>query len=160
VPRVITKSNVALPDSRLVANSLPADPVHSGLNGWFTFFGQFISHDLAHTPSGPYNSCACGTEDPECFNIKISEKVEEQIIDCLNEGGGIDCAIDEAEQACIPFARSADVKHAFECNFKNREQFTKGTHFLDIDALYGSTLKGQRLLRAYKNGELKYDVSF
>jgi hypothetical protein len=147
VPRVITESNRALPDPLIVANGLnsnelSAGPVLSGLNAWFTYFGQFVSNDLAHTVSEPYATCACGSEDPECFNIKISKD------DPLKE-----------DQECILFARSTDVKLAFYCNFEKREQFTKGTHFLDMDNLYGSTREGQRMFRSYTNGELKYDVS-
>ncbi len=147
MPRVITKSNGALPDPRTVANGLTSNehPFVSGLNVWFTFFGQFVSNDLAHTVSEPYATCACGSEDPECFNIKISKD---------------DLFIIKDDQECIPFPRSTDVKHAFECNFEKREQFTKGTHFLDMDNLYGSTKEGQRMFRSYANGELKYDVSF
>jgi hypothetical protein len=137
-------TNRALPDARLIASKLPADPVLSGLNAWFSFFGQFVGNDLAHTVSGPYSACECGSEDPECLNIKTSND---------------DLFITKGEQECIPFPRSTDVKLAFECNFKNREQFTRGTHFLDMDNLYGSTSEGQRMFRAYKNGELKHDVS-
>ena len=116
---------------------------------------------MAHTASKAYGECTCGSEDPECFNIKISEMNEEDIIACigLENTAETDCAIDPEEQNCMPFARSTDVRLAFECRFKNREQFTKGTHFLDLDNFYGSTTEGQKLFRSYNNGELKHDVS-
>jgi len=155
VPRLFTEAYQPLPDVRLVANRIPFEPVLAGLNAWFTFFGQIIAHDLAHTPNQGYDTCKCFDKNPECFNIKITEKNEDEIEDCRGSG---DCEIDPNYQECIPFSRSADVKTAFNCSFKNREQFTKGTHFLDLDILYGSSDQGQVLMRSYINGELKYDI--
>ncbi len=157
----MTEANQPVSDARLVVNRLPLKIAHSGL-AWYTFFGQFLAHDMGHTGSAPYGTCTCESDDPECFNINLSSHDENTIAACTNLEGPTspsDCEIDLTIQTCMPFSRSADVERVFKCNFKNREQFTRGTHFIDLDNLYGSTLQGQRQIRSYNDGELKYDVS-
>lgn len=159
IPRVVTPLNEALPDSRLVANKLKNNEIHSGLNAWFSFFGQILAHDLAHTPSSSaaYTTCECGSVDPECFNINIKQVVEEQIEECDEEYPEV-CAIDPSVQECVPFPRSADVKNVFDCKFEQREQFTIGTHFLDLDIVYGASSEMEKNVRAFSNGTLKVDT--
>jgi len=155
VPRLSTKQNNPLPEPRRVSNRLPTAFTLNGLNSWFTFFGQLVGHDLAHTASTAYSDCKCGSEDPECFNIRIIDSNELEIPYCFESSSYTSgCRMD---QDCIPFPRSGNAKHSFDCEFESREQYTIGTHFLDLDNLYGATNEQQRLLRSYQSGELKYD---
>lgn len=154
VPRISSKTNEPLPNVRLVTTALGTRKIHSGLNFWFTFFGQLLAHDLAHTGESPYGSCKCGSENPECFNIWVNSENEEKA-----KGLPDFFSIDEIKmtQECIPFTRSNDVKHVFDCAFKNREHYTISTHFIDLDNVYGASDDTARNIRTYAGGLLKYD---
>jgi peroxidase len=157
IPRVTSKLNQALPDPRLVTNKLSNNVVHTGLNAWYTFFGVLVAHDLAQTERAPYVDCQCDNKEPECFNIIIKTENENKIKQCFDETSPFTCKIDPSEQSCIPFPRSADVRNVFDCGFETREQFTRGTHFLDMDNVYGASAATARNIRSYSKGELKVD---
>ncbi len=154
VPRLFTKTNEPLPNVRAATNLIPTRRIHSGLNFWFTFFGQLFAHDMAHTGESPYGTCKCGSENPECFNIWVNPENEKDV-----SGLPDFFTADEAKmtQECMPFSRSNDVKRVFDCEFKYREQYTKSTHFIDLDNVYGASDEVARNIRTYKDGLLKYD---
>jgi peroxidase len=45
-----------------------------------------------------------------------------------------------------------------DCSFKEREQYTSGTHYTDLDNLYGATTQQTEDVRAYVDGLLKNDI--
>jgi len=167
-PRTVTYTYNGLPNSRLLANLIPAVDKKSGLNSFFSYFAYFVGTDMAHTTTSNVNCSAC-SDEPECFNIYLNAGDENEIEDCTvelgevrrkreaeGEGGDIeDCKI--LNQECLPFARSDDVENVMDCYFKKREQYTQGTHFTDLDPLYGSTLKQQTNVRAFTDGLLRAD---
>ena len=80
-------SGDALPSARVVANQLQEaarviakqpKPPQSDLTHMFTQWGQFIIHDIVHTPviKGMNHTdldCNCANPHPECLNIPIEE---------------------------------------------------------------------------------------
>jgi len=71
------------------------------------------------------------------------------------EIGYSECAI--TSQDCLPLIRSDDISNVMDCYFKDREQYSQGTHFTDLDPIYGSTQEQQINVRAYTSGLLKAD---
>lgn len=129
-----------LPGSETIAKVIPTNvEAKSALSSLYTWFGQFVAYDMAFTAKSNA-TCLCAEAatktDPDCFNI-----------DADNQGG------------CKPFPRSDDVRDTFGCSFKHREQFSKVTHWLDMDTMYGSNYKQSELVRAYDKGKLKWSVT-
>ena len=134
-----TKIFKQLPASETIAKVIPnnAGKTLSGLNSLYTWFGQFVAYDMAFTAKSDAK-CLCGDaatkKDQNCFNIDA-------------DGLG-----------CKSFPRSEDVRDTFGCSFKHREQFSKVTHWLDMDTMYGSNYKQSELVRTYDKGKLKWSV--
>ena len=138
-----TRIGLKLPNARLLAaNVLAAKPKESELSAAFTYFGQFISHELMETPDDR-KECFCDKLDTSCFNIPVLAAEKEPSF---------------INQPCIPLRRNLNSKIANQCNFGQREQMTSRTHWLDNDSLYGESEKDFRRLRTGKNGLLKSSV--
>ena len=132
-----------LPNARvLAANVLAPNPTDSELSIAFTYFGQFIAHDLLNTPDGG-KECVCDTKDPSCFNIRILAVEKEPAF---------------TSQECIPLRRNLNSKIANQCNLGHREQMSKNTHWLDNDQMYGKSEKDLDKLRTGHGGLLKSSV--
>ena len=143
-PRVKAKQiGERLPNARLLAfNVLPPNPVYSELSNAFTYFAQFVAHDLVGTLDDG-KQCYCHTNDPDCFNIPILASEQDDTF---------------AKQSCIPLRRNLNSEIAYECEFDHREQMSKNTHWLDNDQMYGQSKSDLKRLRAYKHGLLKSSV--
>jgi peroxidase len=110
------KGDTHLPNPRtLAANILPPNPQMSTLSQAFTYFGQFVAHDLVRAAFGTVE-CVCSTSDPLCINIPIPSSEADPNF---------------SSQKCIPLRRNLDSKSATFCNTPHREQFTLRTHWLD-----------------------------
>nr|CAD7198913.1 unnamed protein product [Timema douglasi] len=114
-------------------------------------WGQFLDHDLTHTPisrgqSGSGLSC-CRNGDvvsqelrhPDCFPIILPK--DDHIFAKLGEH-------------CMEFVRSLPAPRP-ECNFGPREQMNQVSGYLDGSNIYGSTRGGQREIREFTGGRLK-----
>ncbi|XP_058801088.1 peroxidasin-like [Phymastichus coffea] len=134
-----------LPSARAVSvamHSRGPDLRHPYLMALTALFGEFVAHDLAHTPrmrlpnGERLRCCAVSYENfhPECFPI-AAEK----------EAGG-----------CMEYARSAPHPgNAHQgCKLGARQQINQATSYLDLSTLYGSSDERARVLRSGKGGSM------
>ncbi|XP_031784875.1 peroxidase-like [Nasonia vitripennis] len=134
-----------LPSARAVSTAMHSggpDLRHPHLMALTALFGEFVSHDLAHTPrmalpNGERLKCCDVPYDrfhPECFPIRAED-----------EAGG-----------CMEYARSAPHPgNAHQgCKLGARQQINQATSYLDLSPLYGSSEEIAHVLRSGKGGLL------
>jgi peroxidase len=125
LPRRRSSDNFELPSAREVSNMLtakppttaggadPSDPTNSVL---VMQMGQFIDHDLTHTPNHGAACCTNGNLFPtsfdadQCFPIQIFP----------------DDPFWRGRKTCMSFARSL-ASPSLKCNLQTREQLNQGT---------------------------------
>ncbi|XP_046396222.1 peroxidase-like isoform X2 [Ischnura elegans] len=119
-------------------------------------WGQFLDHDLTHTPisrgnSGGISCCRNGMaipfssnlRHPDCYPIPIP---------------GDDGFFKQFREKCMEFVRSLPAPRP-QCNFGPREQMNQVTGYIDASNVYGSSSSSQRNLRALSGGRLKVQPS-
>merc|ERR1719499_418473 len=151
----VAKSGAPLPSARLVSiNIVPDVDAPSELDTHNVMqWGQFVDHDITHTPlfrlsgesagiqcceadgSGPYNKLYL---HPECFPIEIPEN---------------DPFFMQHGQRCMHFVRSMPGPQ-LGCSFGYGEQMNQITALHDGSNVYGSDSEDEEGLRAYKGGLL------
>ncbi|XP_054263241.1 peroxidase-like [Macrosteles quadrilineatus] len=152
-PRSQTSNGQELPSARLVSTSVAQDK--DDPSGNYTLmvmqWGQFLDHDLTHTPinfgqSGAGISCCRegvplepSLRHPDCFHIDLPRT--DKIFSPFGE-------------RCMEFVRSLPAPRP-ECNFGPREQMNQITGYLDGSNIYGSTIDAQRSLREFRGGRLR-----
>ncbi|XP_066972309.1 peroxidase-like [Macrobrachium rosenbergii] len=115
-------------------------------------WGQFIDHEVVHTPEAarenakgetmPLHCCLDGEPDPDVW-----ESPECQPIDVSS-----DPVFSSYNRTCMRFVRSLIASKG--CTFGPREQLNQITAYLDASAVYGSTPDVARILRSFKGGHL------
>jgi len=106
--------------------------------------GQFIDHDITHTPNYEEDCCRSDGKFPsrfsseKCFPVRISTS------DPFWRGA----------RTCMEFSRSLSSP-SLECELQDREQTNQITHWLDGSNIYGSSLEEAAELRARRGGKLK-----
>ncbi|XP_033126797.1 lactoperoxidase-like [Anneissia japonica] len=112
-------SNRKLPNPRLVSSTVveEEDNFAKKFTTLVMHFGQFLDHDIGHSPE-PEEECHCETTE-NCLPIEIPK----------------DDTYFTTE--CIPFARSVPVP-ASDCRPGPRQQLNQVTSFLDLSSVYGS----------------------
>ena len=153
----MAESGGPLPSARLVSiNIIPDVDAPSELETHNVMqWGQFVDHDLTHTPlfrlnDGNSSGIQCCTEDgsapvsrlvlhPECFPIDIP----------IN-----DPFFRRHNQRCMNFVRSLPGPNQ-ECSFGYGEQMNQITHLHDASNVYGSDEDESRELREYRGGLLR-----
>ncbi|XP_071518340.1 salivary peroxidase/catechol oxidase-like [Panulirus ornatus] len=153
-PRV-SQSGRPLPSARLVSISTvtdvdnPSSDLTLGVMQW----GQFIDHDLAHTPifrlanDSGIECCdrerrglvASSFTHPACFPIDVPAD---------------DPFFGRFGRRCMNFVRSM-IAPRTACNLGYAEQMNQITHFLDGSNIYGSSLGEEGELRLFRRGLLK-----
>jgi hypothetical protein len=148
-PRKLGVHGYPLPNARLVALNVhfplkkdyDLDPEWVSL---FTFFGQFLDHDITLTASSPDSydsnkplSCKCNSKNPNCIKIPTPKG------DYVNE-----------DQSCMAIARSSSSFSSFNCRIGYREQLDLSTSWMDLSQVYGSSPEGSDKLRTFTNGRL------
>lgn len=138
-----------LPSARdvSVAFHQDADEPHAHLTVLLAVFGEFVTHDLAHTAQSAgyqgHRLKCCGVElnhfHPECFPIRVSQT---------------DPNFGSRAQTCLEYARSCPALRT-GCTLGPREQVNQVTSFLDGSVIYGSSEQEANRLRTFHNGELK-----
>ncbi|XP_075222518.1 salivary peroxidase/catechol oxidase-like [Lycorma delicatula] len=152
-PRTKLTNGADLPSARIVSvlfaqdKDLPSSNYTLMVMQW----GQFLDHDLTHTPiskgqSGSGISCCRDGKilpddlrHPDCFTIDLPRN---------------DHIFSPFGERCMEFVRSLPAPRP-ECNFGPREQMNQVTGILDGSNIYGSNLDHQRLLREFRGGQLK-----
>ncbi|XP_043224190.1 uncharacterized protein LOC122382646 isoform X2 [Amphibalanus amphitrite] len=148
VPRQ-ARSGQFLPSARSVTLAVHRDgkTTHRHMNVMAAVFGEFIYHDLSHTPQmagfiGQRLKC-CDVElanfHPECYPILISEN---------------DPFYGRLKQRCQEYVRSG-VAPRTGCTLGPREQINQVTSFLDGSVIYGSSKEENDEIRQFKKGQLK-----
>ncbi|XP_040565059.1 uncharacterized protein [Lepeophtheirus salmonis] len=121
--------------------------VHPHLMMITAIWGQFIYHDVSHTPQmagylGQRLKC-CDIEfenfHPECYPIKISSN---------------DPFYSKAGLRCQEYARSGTASRT-GCTLGPREQINQVTSFIDGSTVYGSSKEEAEELRSFSGGLLK-----
>ena len=134
-----------LPSARLVSHRLvrvnTGDSETSDLSGHMMQWGQFLSHDLDHTPEMmPSHLHDCCQDDPVnnsvCAPITIAE--DDPLYGPINK-------------TCMNFVRSTLAEN--KC-VNWTEQINIVTSFIDASMIYGSTLEQSKSLRQFKDGKL------
>ncbi|XP_065211575.1 peroxidase-like [Planococcus citri] len=152
-PRTHSDKGVPLPSVRLVSSSLAQDRDTPSDNYTLLLmqYGQFVDHDITHTPisrgqSGFGISCCrngkpieASLRHPDCFAIEMPSN---------------DHMFSKFGEQCMEFVRSLPAPRP-ECNFGPREQMNQITGYLDGSAMYASSLDVQRGLRQLQGGKLR-----
>ena len=137
-------NNEPLPSAREVADKIigGASQVHSDdLSVHAMQWGQFLTHDLDHTPEvspGPGNSWDCCGEHRDnhaCAPIYMKKQ---------------DSIYGPANKTCMNFVRSA-LAPAMGCKVDQQNQITS---YLDGSMIYGSDDPTMEKMRQYKDGLL------
>ena len=115
-----------LPSARLVSNNIQnAEPKVSNVTHMFTQWGQFIIHDIVHTPvilapDGADLDCNCKMPNEECVNIEIP----------------MDDYQYSVNKTCFQLPRSIPTPNA-NCQFHQREQINQISSYIDGTTVYG-----------------------
>ncbi|CAB3381413.1 Hypothetical predicted protein [Cloeon dipterum] len=145
----------ALPTAREVSIRLTSggggDTPDDSLTLLVMQWGQFLDHDLTHTPisKGPTQSgIAC------CTNGKINDP-DKRHPDCFPIGlPSRDPVFGPIGEQCMEFVRSLPAPRP-QCNFGPREQMNQITGYMDGSNVYGSNQEQQNALRLFQGGFLR-----
>ncbi|KAG8286535.1 hypothetical protein J6590_057621 [Homalodisca vitripennis] len=152
-PRKTISNGQELPSARAISTRVAQDADNPSNNYTLMVmqWGQFLDHDLTHTPinfgqSGSGISCCRegvplepNLRHPDCFHIDIPRT--DKIFSPFGE-------------RCMEFVRSLPAPRP-ECNFGPREQMNQITGYLDGSNIYGSNINAQRNLREFRGGRLR-----
>lgn len=136
-------SNNKLPNPRLISRSIInhnpyLDKSRSNL---FTTFGQFLTHDISHSPfmkekNGDGIKCSCDSKNPACISVDLPE----------NDITGL---------SCMRAVRTTPIFRTNDCKLGKREQLNAQTTYIDGSNIYGKTKMESENLRSFKDGKLK-----
>jgi len=141
--------NQFLPSARQVSLTVHTDSdiPHPHLMSVTAIWGEFIYHDVSHTPQmagflGQRLKC-CGVTfesfHPECYPIKIPEN---------------DTAYGDLGLKCQEYTRSGTASRT-GCTLGPREQINQVTSYLDGSVIYGSSKEESEELRLFTGGLLR-----
>ncbi|XP_011298837.1 peroxidasin [Fopius arisanus] len=140
----VSLPKTSFPSARQVSMSVHSgghDSRHPFLMAMTALFGQFVAHDLAHTPKIQFSNgerLKCCDVDfdyfhPECFPIRADSPL-----------------------GCMEYSRSAiHPGNNQGCKLGPRQQMNQATSYLDLSPIYGSSEETSRSLRSGKTGLLK-----
>jgi len=132
--------------SSVIGNDIPYESFYTHLK---MSFGQFVNHDITHTPvhgsyahsssyNGP-NDCCKNRNLKHCYPIDIPPSP-------------YDYQYRKYNNTCINFVRSAPCPL---CEIGPRQQSNIATSFIDCGTVYGSTVNESAALRTFRFGLLK-----
>jgi len=149
LPRKRSGDGLELPSARKISNRLAVGQnVPDSKNTLLVMqMGQFIDHDITHTPTYEEECCKSDGKFPslfsseKCFPLRISSR------DKFWQGA----------RTCMEFSRSLSSP-SLQCELQDREQTNQITHWLDGSNIYGSSAEEAASLRDGR-GRLKVSRS-
>jgi len=145
LPRKRSDNTRELPSAREISNALAGGTSNSDNDNTVLVMqmGQFIDHDITHTPNHGKQCCDRGGKFPASFDPKKCFPI--RMFDNDNFWRG--------KKTCMSLARSLSSP-SLKCGLQSREQLNQITHWLDGSNIYGSTNEEAQYLRSSK-GQLK-----
>merc|ERR1712233_153974 len=145
LPRRSSVDNTQLPSARTISNALSAgsDRADPGNTVLVMQMGQFIDHDITHTPNHGIQCCGKNGAFPASFDEEKCSPIRLFSNDPFWKG----------KKTCMNFARSLSSP-SLKCGLQTREQLNQITHWIDGSNIYGSTDEDAAYLRA-PGGKLK-----
>ena len=113
-------------------------------------FGQFIDHDLTHSPVLSDNG-----QDVDCCSSNSNTNTSSAV--CAPISIPFNDEAFRGRKTCMNLVRSTPGP-ALDCSIRYREQVNQITHFLDLSQVYGSTQQEQNELRSFRGGKLRIDL--
>lgn len=152
-PRFEAKNGARLTSPRTISSQvvLDRDDIYDNFTLLIMQWGQFLDHDITHTPITKGKSmsditCCLNGEQrafqelhPDCMPIEIPET---------------DPFFGKFRQQCMEFVRSMPAVRP-QCNFGPREQMNQISSYIDASNVYGSSVKAMHPVRAFTGGLLK-----
>ena len=140
----LSSAGLELPSARAVSDRLAGRGVRGGggseLSGHSMQWGQFLTHDLDHTPeqAPPHVTDCCGEDKnhPACAPISIPQS---------------DSLYSKHNKTCINFLRSS-LAPTSACMVDQQNQVTS---YIDGSMVYGSNLETTMVLREMQGGRLR-----
>jgi len=145
LPRRSSVDNSELPSARVISNSLSVgtDRADSDNTVLVMQMGQFIDHDITHTPNHGIQCCGRNGAFPATFDAEKCSPIKLERNDPFWQG----------RKTCMNFARSLSSP-SLKCGLQTREQLNQITHWMDGSNIYGSTEEDAQYLKA-PGGKLK-----
>jgi len=148
LPRKRQGDNLELPAAREISNLMASGTNRPDSSNTLLLMqmGQFIDHDLTHTPNHAQDTDCCRSNgkfpssfnSEKCFPMRISRS------DPFWRG----------VKTCMEFSRSLSAPN-LKCELSDREQTNQITHWLDGSNIYGSSKEEAEVLRQRFGGQLK-----
>jgi len=145
LPRRSSQDNFELPSARSVSNALSVGENLADQDNTILVMqmGQFIDHDITHTPNHGIQCCARNGAFPASFDAEKCSPIRMSSTDPFWRG----------RKTCMNFARSLSSP-SLKCELQTREQLNQITHWIDGSNIYGSEVDEAMYLRTGR-GELK-----
>jgi len=145
----IAKNGFDLPSARKICQSVTRTSANNDRrDGIHTVFvmqmGQFIDHDITHTPNHAKQCCNKDGSFPNTFDSNKCFPIEVASDDAFWKG----------KKRCMDFARSLSAP-SLKCEIDSRQQMNQITHWLDASNIYGSSEFENKPLRKRVGGLLK-----
>lgn len=146
-PRKRTGDGLELPQARQISNLMASGANNADNSNTLLVMqmGQFIDHDITHTPnfSDEEDCCRSDGKFPRFFNSEKCSPIRISRSDPFWRG----------VKTCMEFSRSLSSPD-LKCELKHREQTNQITHWLDGSNIYGSSAEEAASLRSF-GGRLK-----
>jgi len=145
LPRKSTVRNIELPSARDVSNALSVGDNKADTDNTILVMqmGQFIDHDITHTPNHGIQCCGKNGVFPKSFDPEKCSPIRISKNDPFWQN----------KKTCMNFARSLSSP-GLKCELSTREQLNQITHWIDGSNIYGSTVEDAMYLRDSR-GKLK-----
>jgi len=145
LPRKSSQDNFELPSARTVSNALSQGDNDADNDNTILVMqmGQFIDHDITHTPNHGIQCCGRNGAFPASFDAEKCSPIRMAANDPFWRG----------RKTCMNFARSLSSP-SLKCELQSREQLNQITHWIDGSNIYGSTVDEAMYLRSSR-GKLK-----